>query len=543
MFDPDYTGPRWPPSLIPRVGSWRSPGAVVSSSGSLFDIENLFYKLSFGSAPLSQGAVRRLRTAAVTSGLVKFSKPKRPVFYELKFYGRPPVFKPVDPSSFALPKRPKNFDAHKWSLKEPLYQHRRLNLISKANERREASYKRRKDAYDKRYTDFLRRQAEHRRIFEIRLQKYYRRLALYEKAVDKAAKRLLYLLPKRSGYTEHHPYLELSLMSSGSSPSTLNVTWNTLPPVDDNVNIANDTFTGDITSFMESKTDRDMYLGSFASTLASAISPKLEDFEGALIRKLYDRIANQQVHFGNLIAERKQTLEMIASVWLRLKDLVLLKRGLLKRLGNYATNPKAWADDVLAFKFGAEPLIKEISQGIEFLNSGDPTPLTVKARASKSIPNLELDLGFGSFKGIAVIRYFSEFDADSDITRLTSQFGLLDISQVLWEVTPWSFVVDWMIPIGSWIQAQTASNGLSFTRATRSFSLTGEFKIHDATLRSTSIPPSENMILFSGEFSGYLRSREIDIELPDKNRILFVKSPWSWSHAVEAVALAVQRLK
>jgi len=49
--------------------------------------------------------------------------------------------------------------------------------------------------------------------------------------------------------------------------------------------------------------------------------------------------------------------------------------------------------------------------------------------------------------------------------KLSSQsvrdFGLLDLPQFFWEITPFSFVVDWFIPIGNWLQALTPQLGIN----------------------------------------------------------------------------------
>jgi len=42
------------------------------------------------------------------------------------------------------------------------------------------------------------------------------------------------------------------------------------------------------------------------------------------------------------------------------------------------------------------------------------------------------------------------------------QFGLANPLSIAWELVPWSFVVDWVLPVGEFLDACTATFGLTF---------------------------------------------------------------------------------
>jgi len=44
------------------------------------------------------------------------------------------------------------------------------------------------------------------------------------------------------------------------------------------------------------------------------------------------------------------------------------------------------------------------------------------------------------------------------------KFGLANPAVIAWEVVPWSFAVDWFIPIGDVLSAASATSGLKFSR-------------------------------------------------------------------------------
>lgn len=49
---------------------------------------------------------------------------------------------------------------------------------------------------------------------------------------------------------------------------------------------------------------------------------------------------------------------------------------------------------------------------------------------------------------------------------LKTQFGLTDLALVAWEVIPFSFVFDWILPVGNYLESLSAFNGLEFSSGT-----------------------------------------------------------------------------
>jgi hypothetical protein len=54
------------------------------------------------------------------------------------------------------------------------------------------------------------------------------------------------------------------------------------------------------------------------------------------------------------------------------------------------------------------------------------------------------------------------YEQGNNLYRKAAQLGLIDPLEVAWEVLPWSFVVDWFLPVGNWLQTLSATAGLSF---------------------------------------------------------------------------------
>lgn len=210
---------------------------------------------------------------------------------------------------------------------------------------------------------------------------------------------------------------------------------------------------------------------------------------------------------------------------------------------DYIRSPKKIADDILAFKFGVEPLINDSLSLLKFLDSDSEAPIISAHANSKRIVHYESN-GF-MFDGQIELSYVVKCKINCNPSRILSRFGLTDATQIIWEVTPWSFVIDWFIPVGSYIQSLSSYSGAEFYKGTRKVKLTGVFSFSEepAPLGEALTSCSSPTLAPTGKWSGTIISRTVLNESPDKLRIFRFKNPWSWSHAVETIALILQRLK
>lgn len=279
--------------------------------------------------------------------------------------------------------------------------------------------------------------------------------------------------------------------------------------------------------------------------IADAADQNLTDIDTQLIRKIYSKMRRNVVHVGNLVAERKQTFDMIVTVARRIQKLISLKRSVLSEAGKAAMNPKHWANEVLAFKFGVEPLINDFQALRKFLETSDPETLVVTVRTNSGGPRT---LSFRSngitFTGTVEVSYVIKMRATNEIFNTLNSFGLINPAEILWEVAPWSFVLDWFVPCGQWIASLTADHGLEFVTGTRKVKLKGVFSTGAAEFNPKDPTYSREVSEgFLGTFAGEVVSRTVLYQLPDRNKIFSVKSPWSLSHGIEALALFVQKVK
>lgn len=204
-----------------------------------------------------------------------------------------------------------------------------------------------------------------------------------------------------------------------------------------------------------------------------------------LLGKLREKIENSDFNAAVFLAEGEQALDLVTQNTLKIYRAFknLKKRGpraALRSLGLDAANvnePRKWratarnmANGWLQIQYGVIPLVKDVYGCMEFLSKSLSVPFTNTYRVSRvkflSSRNLNPTIS-GSARGYtrkAIIARLTEVN----VAKLV---GLADPASVVWEKTPYSFVADWFIPIGSYLSARGLSNSLSgiFVTSTKTF--------------------------------------------------------------------------
>lgn len=125
----------------------------------------------------------------------------------------------------------------------------------------------------------------------------------------------------------------------------------------------------------------------------------------------------------------------------------------------------------LQYRYGTRILIMEVQGVLKALNPNRRTPMRATARGNESqtaISTADKVLS-NIYSGNSTFRFTSGqtisarayvlYQADLSY-QLARDFGLYDIPGSLWDIVPYSFVVDWFIPIQNWLQALTPKVGI-----------------------------------------------------------------------------------
>lgn len=106
----------------------------------------------------------------------------------------------------------------------------------------------------------------------------------------------------------------------------------------------------------------------------------------------------------------------------------------------------------LEMRYAWEPAIDDAysaCQAFEALSSGPRKQLFRAGRAVESVKNVDGNYHVGSRKAIARRSYTYEMYEELSAAR---QMGLANPASIIWERIPFSFVFDWFIPVGSYLE-------------------------------------------------------------------------------------------
>lgn len=276
----------------------------------------------------------------------------------------------------------------------------------------------------------------------------------------------------------------------------------------------------------------------------------------ALIGKLREHIAGSDFNMGVFLGEGRESLKTIADAATRIRlSLNALKRGNIfgaaNALGRDTRRRLKFRNDMqsdwLQLQYGWMPLLQDAKGGAEFLAKllNFPMVRTYKVQRRKYHDADRWPSGTQTTKQWS----FAGETRGQIIARLEEVnpyqlSGLLDPASVAWELTPWSFVIDWFIPIGNYLSARSLASAL-----------TGTFVTSKRTLYNCSYGggcwPTNNGIVavaFSGDWSGYTTqmsmtrtvSTSLSVPLPSFKTLDKVTS---WKHCANAVALLGQLKK
>jgi hypothetical protein len=207
---------------------------------------------------------------------------------------------------------------------------------------------------------------------------------------------------------------------------------------------------------------------------------------------LMDRAQDQKINLAQFIAERRQLVNMVTSTATRLAHAITaLKRGNPKRAWRTLTGtgrvhpfpPKVRggianvASDWLAMQYGWKPLLSDLYGGLEtFANMCEtyrPPVLRVSAKATARSDDIveerdgavtEPKIKWTGHNGLTHGKAFAEFRLSSEFGTYLGSTGVINIYDVAWEIVPYSFVVDWFIPVGDYLRRLTYDTGLVFSR-------------------------------------------------------------------------------
>lgn len=289
----------------------------------------------------------------------------------------------------------------------------------------------------------------------------------------------------------------------------------------------------------------------------------LDECRRRLTMKLISAIQENRVNLGEIFHTKSQAARMVASSATKIAQALLaLKRGnfggasrallgssssgsgggLKNHLGGI---PEQW----LALRYGWQPAVQDVYNSLELVhkawNDGGDA-FKAKAHVHISMDPLVLERWNGAAHG-PTLTYRSlsrdvrgnarvQYGVDGSFLSSLSQFGITNPASLAWEILPWSFVYDWFLPIGPFLEALDYRRGLYFK--------TGSYSFKQETTVSSAIK-SHHVVAgnITGNWSGgsgagraFVFTREVLTDFPSVPLPRF-KDPVSLTHVANALSL------
>jgi hypothetical protein len=262
----------------------------------------------------------------------------------------------------------------------------------------------------------------------------------------------------------------------------------------------------------------------------------------------------QKVDLGTAFGERKQAARMLGDTAISIaKSIRNLKHGNVrqamvdlgisrkKSLPRGSNVPNKW----LELQYGWKPLMSDVFGAVDALSKRQRSDWRVTAKATRKVETVvSKDInGFyqSTCRAQVLQSVFTRIDALPDNEAIISlvSLGVLNPFNVAWELVPFSFVVDWALPIGDYLQSLDAL--LGYTSITYSQSSLVKASWVDRGRTGMLSSPADWIAI--NEFEGSKKvvrfQRTVGIGVPMPN-FPSVKDPRSLGHMANGLSLLCQ---
>lgn len=265
------------------------------------------------------------------------------------------------------------------------------------------------------------------------------------------------------------------------------------------------------------------------------------------------KIKNQKLDLSADLATAVQTFDMFArSAGTFLSAIRHAKRrdwkSLWRDLGLSSDIKKRGSVSAtyLEYIYGWKPLMQDIYGAWELLNEQLPKAKLVHAvrKLSKTSFDTYEDQVTGYNRHWTIQTYASGYDKLSLTGRISDEYarecaraGLINPLTVAWEVVPYSFLIDWGMPIGNCLEAMDATRGLTFVGGYFSTRQDGTWSVSERMMNRSDGAANDWITLQEGILSAFafsnVRERVTAWPFPAP----YAKSPFSSGHLTNALAL------
>lgn len=307
-------------------------------------------------------------------------------------------------------------------------------------------------------------------------------------------------------------------------------------------------------SYRDENANRSVENASLSGTFgwSNAPYPWTQEDEIALINKIQGGLdGGVGFHAGVALAEVDQTLSMIRSNAKRFRRIgeSLVSGNLNKALrvafnGSAANHIKGFsglrgiADNYLLYQFGVLPLVHDVLDAARSYGYKAGRPKLIRVSVKRRVTSHRMVSQFWTQKSERQVRKSIVCYLHTD--EVTDESGMFDVPSIIWERMPYSFVVDWWINVGAYLQALHVARSVN---GRTSFCLTSIDRIKTGPVSSG---PTYKITSDSGGFSHVVDmtrkvSGSLAVPPPSVRPIFHGDTEVRVRHTLEAISLIAQK--
>lgn len=180
-------------------------------------------------------------------------------------------------------------------------------------------------------------------------------------------------------------------------------------------------------------------------SLYEMLPPFVDDSYNQALSKLYEQMRGS-LDLSVALGEHSATLKMF-------KAASKLSRYILQ------LHPKHWAKHWLEYKYGWSPLVSDLYATVQEFSRVVPTLLTLKSKATiRDSGEFKVSQSSTDYHTAATweasgrTRFGVVWEPSTSTLSTLARLSSLNPASIAWELTPFSFVFDWFVDVGSYIR-------------------------------------------------------------------------------------------
>lgn len=268
--------------------------------------------------------------------------------------------------------------------------------------------------------------------------------------------------------------------------------------------------------------------------------------------EVMNKVGDRKASHGESIGEAKQTANHIARTASDLaKAYLMARKGNWKGVANaLKVNPRkhppnqSAGERWLEYQYGWKPMMADIYDNGNLLLKGfrekkmimsSVRRLTEHEDARSDSQRIDQEPWHVTASCVDFAKVFYSID-DNFVSRI-NQVGLLNPLEIAWALTPYSFVVDWFLPVGNMLQALTDRVGVTFIDGCYGTWVESSVRqLPNPYGSKYQSPMTSNSQWVTVDSLAYDRTKMTGFPWPSP----YIKNPFSSTHILSAMALIGQ---